>query len=256
MGPGVKFLPVLAAGAALSGCASLGLGEAPAPQAGPSLGRAHVRAAPPSGLVRFCASQIDLCGLQPPRGDLAKSSEGARGRTQDAPLVLTPALWRTLTIVNADINWMITPARDEDLYGVREMWAMPISQAGRGGRRRGDCEDYVLEKRARLIAAGFDPAALQIAVAFAPQLGRHTVLIVRTDRGDLVLDNRYDDVVGVDEAPYQWLARQDGPDLLNWVALEGVGYERAPLQSAQAPAASTSRLLAELRPTQGFGLSD
>jgi predicted transglutaminase-like cysteine proteinase len=232
-------------------------------------------------LVRFCANQADLCGLEAGRPSLAKSANAADAAADEvSTLTLTPALWRTLSIVNADVNWAITPGRDEDIYGAREVWALPISQPIARARQRGDCEDYVLEKRARLLAEGLAPAAMQIAVAVLPELGRHTVLIVRTDRGDLVLDNRIGDIVGVGDTPYQWVSRQEGPSLLNWVALEArarpspalmaqrasepnhfsagarMGARAEPSLSASAPTEAGLPRLALLSAGESFGFGD
>ncbi len=52
----------------------------------------------------------------------------------------------------ADVQWAgngrVRAADDIDQYGSREFWAYP--QAGYG-----DCEDFALEKRRRLIALGW-----------------------------------------------------------------------------------------------------
>lgn len=257
MAAGLKLLPMLAASAAASGCASLDLAPGPA-GASQRLALGSTQAAPPSGLVRFCASQLDLCGLVEERPSLAKSAHAPdrAGASADEALtlVLTPALWRTLSIVNADVNWLITPGRDEDIYGSREVWALPISQPLAGARRRGDCEDYVLEKRARLIDEGVPQAALQIAVAIAPELGRHTVLIVATDRGDLVLDNRISDIVGVGDTPYEWVSRQEGPNLLNWVALEARARASGPTLMAQQTPSQAARTGAGARIVANLGV--
>lgn len=49
----------------------------------------------------------------------------------------------------------------------------------------GDCDDYVMTKRRRLIQAGFPPRAL---IPVVVKHGTHLVLHVRTDRGTVVLD--------------------------------------------------------------------
>lgn len=238
MSAGLKTCLALVASGLASGCATLGSGlalEAAPVQAG-RFGPATERAAPPSGLVRFCAARLDLCDLMAETQAATTDSDGRVETVQ-----LTPALWRAMQAVNADVNWQIAPESDEAIYGVREVWAMPISEGAARARRRGDCEDYVLEKRARLLAWGVPAAALQITIGQAPEVGRHTVLIVRTDRGDFVLDNRTAEIVGVDQAPYQWLTRQAGAGLLNWAAIPGDAYEPAPVMTAYAASQAPAR---------------
>jgi predicted transglutaminase-like cysteine proteinase len=53
----------------------------------------------------------------------------------------------------------------------------------------GDCEEYALAKRAALIKAGFSPSSLRIAYVKTRSGEGHAVLIVRSNKGDLVLDN-------------------------------------------------------------------
>ena len=54
----------------------------------------------------------------------------------------------------------------------------------------GDCEDFALLKRRKLISAGWPPGALRIAIVLKrpddDQL--HAVLVASTNRGDFVLD--------------------------------------------------------------------
>lgn len=50
----------------------------------------------------------------------------------------------------------------------------------------GDCDDYVMTKRRRLIRLGYPPRAL---VPVVVRHGTHLVLHVRTNRGTVVLDS-------------------------------------------------------------------
>ena len=47
----------------------------------------------------------------------------------------------------------------------------------------------------------------------------HAVLMVRTDRGDLVLDNQDSRVLVWNQTPYQYLKRQSQADASRWVDL-------------------------------------
>lgn len=93
---------------------------------------------------------------------------------------------RLLTRINRDVNKAITPRNDPGA----DKWTLNASI--------GDCEDYVLTKRAALARSGIALGALRIATATTREGIGHAVLIVRTDRGDLVLDNRTNLIIQMD----------------------------------------------------------
>ncbi len=107
------------------------------------------------------------------------------GSGAGALVTLTPQLWRTLTRVNAHVNHRAT----YELEPKGQDHGRPLSSAG----WKGDCEDFALEKQRQLIAAGVNPRALRIASVSEdpdkPLSSNHAVLVVRTNQGDLVLDN-------------------------------------------------------------------
>jgi predicted transglutaminase-like cysteine proteinase len=90
---------------------------------------------------------------------------------------LTPARKRELIAVNQRINRQITPVNDSGL----DSWSL-APQAG-------DCEDYAITKRHALIQQGWPASALRLALAYTSWGEGHLVLVVRTSKGDLVLDN-------------------------------------------------------------------
>jgi predicted transglutaminase-like cysteine proteinase len=92
-----------------------------------------------------------------------------------------------------------------------EFWTYPDTGAG-------DCEDYALEKRRALIELGWPPRALRFGVATSPETGRHAVLVVRTDKGDLVLDNLNPYIVSWGSTRYEWVSLQSGEDPMVWHA--------------------------------------
>jgi predicted transglutaminase-like cysteine proteinase len=87
------------------------------------------------------------------------------------------ALLKTLKAVNAQVNRSIRPRHD----GAADVWSVGVSA--------GDCEDYVLTKRRALIRAGLPASALRIASVKTRAGEGHAILVVRTTRADLVLDN-------------------------------------------------------------------
>ena len=104
---------------------------------------------------------------------------------RSAPPALTPALWGQLTRINDKVNRQIVRRADIQTYGVLDKWATPLAQ----GDQYGDCEDYVLEKRRALLAAGIPDHAMSIAVGNTSWGESHAVLLVSTDQGDYVLDS-------------------------------------------------------------------
>jgi predicted transglutaminase-like cysteine proteinase len=87
----------------------------------------------PVGLAGFCAREPGQC-------DQASASPPRRAR---ADIALNRQRWRQLWDVNAAVNRTVAPLDDSAHYGVEEYWALPRD-------KRGDCEDYVLAKRAAL----------------------------------------------------------------------------------------------------------
>lgn len=136
-------------------------------------------------------------------------------------VALTEESWRELRRVNREINRAIRPVTDRALYGREEYWQRPLLVGAAGAR--GDCEDYVLEKRAALLALGYAPDSIAMAVAIAPGVGLHAVLIVQTDRGDFVLDNLHSEPRALASLDYVWISRQVGPALSHWAAARAEG---------------------------------
>ena len=94
------------------------------------------------------------------------------------PLVFkTPQLMNQLTAVNRAVNASIIPTAGLE----SAVWQVDPT--------RGNCHDYALTKRQHLIELGLPPSALRLAYVKTERGDGHAVLIVETDRGELVLDN-------------------------------------------------------------------
>ena len=101
------------------------------------------------------------------------------------------------------------------LYAVPERWDYPVYA--------GDCEDYVLLKKRELEKLGFSSHALLITVVLDEAGEGHAVLMVSTNQGDFVLDNRRDAVIRWTDTRYRFLKRQSQDDPRLWVALSEAG---------------------------------
>jgi predicted transglutaminase-like cysteine proteinase len=136
-----------------------------------------------------------------------------RVKTRKEPRVhLTAERWNELVEVNNLVNWAVTPVTDEELFGKEEAWVYPTT--------KGDCEDFVLEKRRDLIKRGWPVGALLITVVRQTNGDGHAVLTALTDRGDLVLDNLEPQVKVWSQTEYQYVKRQSEMDSGRWVAID------------------------------------
>lgn len=123
--------------------------------------------------------------------------------------VLTEGRWAQLVGVNNEVNTSVVPISDQDYYHMAEFWTYPEGY--------GDCEDIALAKRRALIEGGWDPSTLLMAVVRESNGNGHAVLMVRTDRGDMVLDNQDGTIRLWAETPYHFLKRQSQANAAEWV---------------------------------------
>ncbi|ADG12407.1 cysteine protease [Caulobacter segnis] len=112
---------------------------------------------------------------------------------------------KLLNQVNQLVNREVKKASDLDLYGQPEYWSLPRLV---DGKLYGDCEDYALEKRRQLIAAGVPQSALSLAVAFTARGESHAVLMISLKSGDWVLDNLTPWATPWEDLNYRWVERQ------------------------------------------------
>ncbi len=105
--------------------------------------------------------------------------------------VYSDGLLGVLDKVNRDINHDHRYKTDLELYGKKDFWN--ILEAG----AQGDCEDYALTKRAKLLELGFNKLGMSMATCWVepPTQEYHAVLIVHTTKKDFVLDNRQEHAV-------------------------------------------------------------
>lgn len=137
------------------------------------------------------------------------------GRTTEA--ALEPDQLALVVEVNASANAAIRPITDQDQYAEAERWALPSA-------RGGDCEDYALFKKMKLVEAGISADRLLFSVVLDRKNDPHAVLVLRTDLGDYVLDNVTDRILRWDRTGYTFISMQNPDDPAGWVAV----FEQAP----------------------------
>lgn len=141
--------------------------------------------APPSPYLDFCGREPDACALE------------------GNPVIdWTVEVHRLLQAVNRAVNREVRLTSDWGNSGQEELWSFPE-------RGMGDCEDFMLEKRRRLVDGGLPGAALTCAVVFHEvQFFPHAILLAETTTGTWVLDNLYDEVLCWDAVPYVYRLRE------------------------------------------------
>lgn len=133
---------------------------------------------------------------------LASPDECALDLNQSGTIRLTPRIWRLIERINRQVNRNVLGVKDIDHHGVADVWGYPEDG-------KGDCEDYQLEKRRLLEAAGLPRRAMRIAVVLDPLGEGHAVLMIRTDRGDFILDNQTKAVLAWDKTAHTLIKRED-----------------------------------------------
>ena len=128
-------------------------------------------------------------------------------------VVLNARALKDMDRINRLVNISVVPTTDMDHWGVVDRWDYPLDG-------RGDCEDYALQKRRLLMGAGFPRQALLMTVVKDHAGEGHAVLTVKTTRGDFVLDNMVDTVVGWDQTGYRFVKRQSQEDPDVWRTIE------------------------------------
>lgn len=151
----------------------------------------------PVGHSEFCRTHGDECGVYTSSVDVTELNE---------------ARWTQLVDINNKLNSSIVPMTDQDYYQVAELWTYPSGF--------GDCEDIALAKRRELIANGWNASTLLMAVVREANGNGHAVLMVRTDRGDMVLDNQVATIKIWADTPYQFLKRQSQANAGEWVGID------------------------------------
>jgi predicted transglutaminase-like cysteine proteinase len=146
---------------------------------------------PPSGAVDLCQRYAWAC------------QASGQGKLSSASALLLAKK------VNRSVNQSVQSISDSAQYGAQEVWTLP-------SRRGGDCEDYALLKKHELINRGLPAQRLLLATVFGKRTGSHTVLILRLDEGDYVLDNMTDEIKSWTKTKYTFLRIQDPESPDRW----------------------------------------
>lgn len=163
----------------------------------------NVAFAPVTGTTSIPVGHADFCKRYPNECTINSVV------VEDAPL--SADKWQQLLSVNSYFNTNIVPETDQQLYHVAEYWTYPHGY--------GDCEDIALAKRRQLIELGWPVSTLLMTVAKEGDGEGHAVLMVRTDRGDFILDNQDSTIRDWKDSPYHFLKRQSQANAGQWVSI-------------------------------------
>lgn len=142
----------------------------------------------PLAFVKFCITYQRQC----------------QGTGSAERIRLTDEIWKQLISVNGAVNRRIQPDETKGGYD----WSLNTTF--------GNCNDYAIQKQRELISRGLPISALSLSVVITRTGVGHLVLSVRTDRGDLVLDNLRSEVVPWSRTGYRWIKRQSAEDPRVW----------------------------------------
>ena len=146
--------------------------------------------------VRFCLRYPADCKSDP---------------TQTTTVELTAETLETMQRVNRDVNASIMPVAKSNPVAEGGWTISPVS---------GDCNDYAVTKRHELMQSGFPANAVRLAVVKTPSGIGHLVLVVSTNKGNLVLDNLTEMVMPWHLTKYQWLKIQSSSDARFWFEIK------------------------------------
>jgi predicted transglutaminase-like cysteine proteinase len=156
----------------------------------------------PYGWLDFCHRRPKECKVPP---------------LPAASVKLTAQNLRTLNRINQKANSFIKPVSNFDHWGTMEdHWDYPVDG-------KGDCKIYALYKRKLLREAGFPRQALLMTVVRDLDNEGHTILTVKTDKGDLVLDNLVNEIRPWNATGYYFLKRQSQQNPNVWVSINQRG---------------------------------
>lgn len=152
----------------------------------------------PMGWLKFCRNEPKDCLQQ---------------NTRLTHIHLSSKSIAIINRVNRWVNSAIQPRSDQRQWGVEDLWSYPDNGEG-------DCEDYVLLKRRMLLEEDFPAPSLLITIVRNRKGEGHAILMVRTDRGDFVLDNLSDEMLPWSKADYHFIKRQSESNPNIWLKLK------------------------------------
>lgn len=175
----------------------------------------------PSGFSEFTPKTFNITA----HAEYCKRSTNhcAANYDTDVYIPLTQHLLDVLHSVNTGVNKYIKPKHDNENYGGDYY---TVATPGPDGKAYGDCDDYALTKLS--ILEKFIPKTA-MSLAFVHILkngeydGAHAILVVRTLKGELVLDNLSDKLKSPQATGYKFIGMTEPHNQAAWRAVKLLG---------------------------------
>ncbi len=151
--------------------------------------------------VRFCLRYPADCKSDP---------------TESERITLNDETSKVLDLINRDVNASIVPRAKGYGSNLQDGWTISPEM--------GDCNDYAVTKRHQLLEKGLPAKALRLSVVRTASGIGHLVLVVATDKGDLVLDNLTETIRPWQNTDYHWLKIQSATDARFWYEVKAPAW--------------------------------
>jgi predicted transglutaminase-like cysteine proteinase len=115
-----------------------------------------------------------------------------------------------LESINRTVNSSIHPERNQNGLAGEKLLLGPV---------RGDCNDYAVTKRHQLITRGWPARDVLLSEVATVSGEHHLVTVVRTNGGDLVLDNLTNRIMPWSHTPYRWVRIQTPKNPNYWASV-------------------------------------
>jgi predicted transglutaminase-like cysteine proteinase len=152
----------------------------------------------PFAHIRFCIKYASECRVH-------------KMLFRGGAIKLTAERRQELIRINADVNRSIIATRVNETVA-EEKWLI--------SPKAGDCNDYAVTKRHKLIARGWPARVLLLAEVVTSWGEHHLVLVVRTSQGDLVADNLNANIRNWSKTPYEWVRVESPTNPTFWSKIE------------------------------------
>lgn len=143
--------------------------------------------------VRFCLRYPSDCKSDP---------------TENERIDLNAETLGLLKRVNHSVNMSIIPTLKSYGQNLGDSWTIAPDV--------GDCNDYAVTKRHKLLESGLPSKALRLSVVKTASGIGHLVLVVVTTKGDIVMDNLTEVIRPWRSTDYHWLKIQSAADAKFW----------------------------------------
>jgi predicted transglutaminase-like cysteine proteinase len=148
--------------------------------------------------VRFCLRYPSDCKSDP---------------TESQRIDLDAKTLEMLERVNYSVNMSIIPTPKISGPNLSDGWTIAPDM--------GDCNDYAVTKRHKLIGNGLPSRALRLSVVKTASGTGHLVLVVATTKGDIVMDDLTEEIRPWQSTDYFWLKIQSATDPRFWYEIKG-----------------------------------